>query len=87
MNTIIYTHLNAEIRKGGNHILTVILTSRPHPHPHLNTQVAEQIFSYFSKFKHSFKGYNYSKSTIFFLLLFHLKNCVTTGLNSFEQAV
>ena len=48
-------------------------SSHPHPRPHLNTQVAEQMFSYFSKFKHSFKGCNYLKSAIFFLILFHLK--------------
>jgi hypothetical protein len=53
----------------------------------INTQVAEQGFAYLSKFKNSFKGYNYPKSTIFFTILFHLKNCSTTGISSFEQAV
>lgn len=53
----------------------------------VNTEVAEQMFSYLSKFKHSFKRYNYPKSSIFFTILFHLKNCKTTGLSSFEQAV
>jgi hypothetical protein len=53
----------------------------------INTQVAEQMFAYLSKFKNSFRGYNFPKSTIFFTILFHLKNCTTTGISSFEQAV
>ena len=53
----------------------------------INAEVAEQLFSYLSKFKHSFRAYNYPKSTIFFTLLFHLKNCSTTGIYSFEQRV
>ncbi|CAF1470356.1 unnamed protein product [Adineta ricciae] len=53
----------------------------------INTQVAEQGFSYLSKFKNSFRGYNYPKSTIFFTILFHLKNCAVTGISSFEQSV
>ncbi|CAF3780155.1 unnamed protein product [Rotaria socialis] len=53
----------------------------------INTQVAEQGFSYLSKFKNSFRGYSYPKSTIFFTVLFHFKNCTTTGISSFEQAV
>ncbi len=53
----------------------------------INTQVAEQTFAYPSKFKNSFRGYNYSKSTIFFTILFHLKNCTTAGISSFEQAL
>ena len=31
----------------------------------INTEVAEQMFAYMSKFKNSFKGYSYPKSTIF----------------------
>ena len=53
----------------------------------INTEVAEQLFSYLSKFKRSFRAYNYPKSTIFFPLLFHLKNCSTTGIHSFERSV
>jgi hypothetical protein len=53
----------------------------------INTQVAKQMFAYLSKFKNSFRGYNFPKSTIFFTILFHLKNCTTTGISSFEQAV
>lgn len=53
----------------------------------INTQVAEQMFAYLSKFKNSFRGYNYPKSTIFYLILFHLKNCTTVGISPFEQAV
>ena len=53
----------------------------------INTEVAEQLFSSLSKVRHSFRAYNYPKSTIFFTLLFHLKNCSTTGIHSFEQSV
>ncbi|UJR24362.1 hypothetical protein I4U23_005739 [Adineta vaga] len=53
----------------------------------INTQVAEQMFSYLSQFKNSFRGYNYPKSTIFFTVLFHLKNCKTTGIDSYDQAL
>ena len=53
----------------------------------INTQVAEQGFAYLSKFKNSFKGYSYPKSTIFFTMLFHLKNCSTVGISSYRQAV
>lgn len=53
----------------------------------INTEVAEQMFSYFAKFKNSFRAYNYPKSTVFFTILFHLKNCATTGISSFQQRV
>lgn len=53
----------------------------------INTQVAEQLFAYLSKFKNSFRGYNYPKSAIFFTILFHLKNCKTTGINPFDQEI
>ncbi|CAF0905966.1 unnamed protein product [Didymodactylos carnosus] len=53
----------------------------------INSQIAEQMFSYFSKFQNSFQGYHYPKSTVFFLLLFHLKNCRTVGLDTSEQSV
>lgn len=53
----------------------------------INTEVAEQMFSYLSQFQHSFRGYNYPKSTIFYTVLFHLKNCKTTGISSYEQAL
>lgn len=53
----------------------------------VNTEVAEQMFSYLSKFKNSFRGYNYPKSTVFFTILFHLKNCATIGISSFEEKI
>ncbi len=53
----------------------------------INTQVAEQLFSYVSKLKHSFRGYNYPKSTMFFTIFFHLIICKTTGVSSFYQAL
>jgi len=53
----------------------------------INTEVAEQMFSYLAKFKNLFRGYNYPKSTIFFTILFHLKNCTTTGISSFDQRI
>ena len=52
----------------------------------ISTQVAEQMFSYFSRFTNCFRGYNYPKSTIFYLILFHLKNCVTVGIDPSGQA-
>jgi hypothetical protein len=53
----------------------------------INTQIAQQMFSYLSQFKRSFRGYNYPKSTIFYTILFHLKNCKTTDINSYGQAL
>ena len=53
----------------------------------INTEVAEQMFSYLSQFKHSFRGYNYPKSGIFYTILFHLKNCKTTAISSYEQRI
>ena len=53
----------------------------------INIQVAEQGFSYLSKFKNSFLDYNYLKSTIFFMILFHLKNCAIASISSFVQPV
>lgn len=77
-----------------NHKRTMCKTIMQPDHPchnniysSINTQIAEQMFSYFSKFKNSFRGYNYPKSTIFYTILFHLKNCSTTGINSFEQSL
>ena len=40
----------------------------------INTSVAEQCFSYLSKFKWSLRGLGYPHSTIFMLLLLHLWN-------------
>ena len=53
----------------------------------INTQVAEQLFAYLSKFKKSFRVlYSSPKLTMFFTVLFQLKNCTTTGICSYEQA-
>jgi hypothetical protein len=73
-----------------NHKIPMCKTvMRPdHPcHNDIYTELAEQLFSYLSKFKHSFRGYNYPGSTMFFTILFHLKNCTTTGISSFEQEI
>ena len=39
----------------------------------INTQVAEQMFSYLPQFKHSLRGYNYPIVFIFYATFFHLK--------------
>ena len=54
----------------------------------VNTSVCEQFFSYLTKFRYSIRGFNYPISSLFTLLLFHLKNCHTIGLSSsaFGQA-
>ncbi|CAM4878914.1 unnamed protein product [Rotaria socialis] len=46
----------------------------------INTSVCEQFFSFLTKFRCSLKGFNYPTSTLFSLLLSHLKNCHTTGI-------
>ncbi len=46
----------------------------------INTSVCEQFFSYLTKFRFALRGFNYPASTLFTLLLFHLKNCHTTGV-------
>ena len=47
----------------------------------INTSVCEQFFSFLTKFRLSLRGFNYPTSTLFTLLLFHLKNCHTTGVS------
>ncbi|CAF4848562.1 unnamed protein product [Rotaria socialis] len=46
----------------------------------INTSVCEQFFSFLTKFRCSLRGFNYPTSTLFSLLLSHLKNCHTTGI-------
>jgi hypothetical protein len=48
----------------------------------VNTSVCEQFFSFLTKFRYSLRGFNYPTSTLFTLLLFHLKNCHTTGIKT-----
>lgn len=48
----------------------------------INTSVCEQFFSFLTKFRYSLRGYNYPYSTLFTLLLFHLKNCHTVGVDA-----
>ena len=46
----------------------------------INTSLYEQFFSFLTKFRSSLRNFNYPTSTLFPLLLFHLKNCHTTGI-------
>lgn len=46
----------------------------------INTSICEQFFSFLTKFRTSLRGFNYPTSTLFALLLFHLKNSHTTGI-------
>jgi hypothetical protein len=48
----------------------------------VNTSVCEQFFSFLTKFRYSLRGFNYPTSTLFTLLLFHLKNSHTTGIKT-----
>ena len=49
---------------------------------YINTSVCEQFFSFLTKFRFSLRGFNYPTSSLFTLLLFHLKNCHTIGINA-----
>lgn len=48
----------------------------------INTSVCEQFFSFLTKYRCSLRGFNYPTSTLFSLLLFHLKNSHTTGIKT-----
>ncbi|CAF3163957.1 unnamed protein product [Rotaria sp. Silwood2] len=48
---------------------------------HINTSVCEQFFSFLTKFRTSLRVFNYPTSSLFNMLLFHLKNADTTGIN------
>ena len=48
----------------------------------IHTSLCEQFFSFVTKFRSSLRGFNYPTSTLFTLLLFHLKNSQTTGIKS-----
>lgn len=48
----------------------------------LNSQAAEQAFQYISRAKYSLRNFSYPHSTIMLMLMLHLLNCKTTGINS-----
>ena len=48
----------------------------------INTSLCEQFFLFLTKFRFALRGFNYLTSTLFLLLLFHLKNCHTTGIKA-----
>jgi hypothetical protein len=48
----------------------------------INTSVCEQFFSFLTKFRFSLRHFNYSTSTLFTSLIFHLKKCNTTSIKS-----
>lgn len=47
----------------------------------VNTSIAEQTFSYLSKFKSALRTFSYPTSALFTILIFHLKNCDKLGWN------
>ncbi|CAF3990939.1 unnamed protein product [Rotaria sordida] len=48
----------------------------------INTELCEQYFNYLSRLKASLRTFNYPASSIFLLLLFHLRNCSKSGLSA-----
>ncbi|UJR12515.1 hypothetical protein I4U23_016690 [Adineta vaga] len=78
----------------GNHRRTICQTIMRADHPshenrfaYVNSEICEQMFSYFTKFKSAFRNYSYPKSVTFYMLLFHLKNCQLIGLHPSTQSV
>ena len=47
----------------------------------INTELCEQYFNYLSRLKASLRTFNYPASSIFLLLLFHLRNCSKSGIS------
>jgi hypothetical protein len=47
----------------------------------INTQIAEQFFSYLTKFKGMLRCFSFPRSLIYCLLLFHLHNCQVTEID------
>lgn len=48
----------------------------------INTELCEQYFNYLSRLKASLRTFNYPASSIFLLILFHLRNCSKSGISS-----
>lgn len=48
----------------------------------INTELCEQYFNYLSRLKASLRTFNFPASSIFLLLLFHLRNCAKSGISA-----
>lgn len=48
----------------------------------LNSQAAEHAFQYISRAKYSLRNFSYPYSTTMFMIMLHLLNCKTTGINA-----
>jgi hypothetical protein len=48
----------------------------------INTELCEQYFNYLSRLKASLRTFNFPASSIFLLLLFHLRNCSKSGISA-----
>jgi hypothetical protein len=48
----------------------------------INTEICEQYFNYLSGLKASLRTFNFPASSIFLLLLFHLRNCSKSGISA-----
>ena len=47
----------------------------------LNSQAAEQAFQYISRAKYALRNFSFPHSTIMLMIMLHLLNCKTTGIN------
>ncbi|CAF4457171.1 unnamed protein product [Rotaria socialis] len=62
---------------------TILSCSHPTNKPFFdneNTQVCEQLFSHFTRLKASLRGISWPYSTIFYCIIFHLRNCFHTKI-------
>ena len=48
----------------------------------INTELCEQYFNYLSRLKASLRTFNFPASSVFLLLLFHLRNCSKSGISA-----
>jgi hypothetical protein len=53
----------------------------------INTSLAEQTFSYLTKFKVALRSFSYPTSALFTILLFHLKNCDKLNQDPAQQGL
>ena len=53
----------------------------------INTQMAEQSFSFLSRFKASLRGFTHPRSTTMLMLLLHLKNCQIIGIAHTDSGI
>ena len=53
----------------------------------VNTQMAEQSFSFLSQFKSSLRNFTHPRSTTMLMILLHLKNCDIVGVRHTDQGI